>query len=185
MAQVDYFLKIDGIEGESTDDRHKGEIEIESFSWGATQTGAAAHGGGGGAGKVSMQDFHFTTRVSKASPTLFLSCATGQHMKTAILTARKAGGEQQEFLKYTLSDVLITSYKQQGSPGEEPSQPPPVGDTTGQVAAAAVSSGGDLPVDSFSLDFAKIEFQVTTQRADGSAGDAVTASWDRKLNRKG
>jgi type VI secretion system secreted protein Hcp len=164
MAQVDYFLKIDGIEGESTDDRHKGEIEIESFSWGATQTGAAAHGGGGGAGKVSLQDFNFTSRVSKASPTLFLACATGQHLKQAILIGRKAGERQQEFLKYSLTDVLVSSFQGQGAAGGEGSQA--------------------LPVDSFSLNFAKIEFEVTTQRPDGSAGDTVQAGWDLKLNKK-
>ena len=62
MAAVDYFLKIDGIQGESRDDRHKDEIDIESFSWGETQSGTFAVGGGGGSGKISMQDFHFTMR---------------------------------------------------------------------------------------------------------------------------
>jgi type VI secretion system secreted protein Hcp len=68
MAAVDYFLKLDGIEGESKDDKHKNEIDVESWSWGETQTGASGFGGGGGAGKVSMQDFHFTMKMNKASP---------------------------------------------------------------------------------------------------------------------
>src|SRR5436309_614292 len=63
MAAVDYFLKIDGIEGESQDSKHKNEIDLESFSWGETQSGTHGAGGGGGAGKVSMQDFHFVMRV--------------------------------------------------------------------------------------------------------------------------
>ena len=91
MATVDFFLKIDGIAGESRDAKRKGEIDLEAFSWGATNQGAPGGGGGGGAGKVAMHDFHFTTRVNKASPLLFLSCATGKHLKQAILTARKAG----------------------------------------------------------------------------------------------
>ena len=41
MAQVDYFLKIEGVESESTDAKHKGEIELESFSWGETPLGAS------------------------------------------------------------------------------------------------------------------------------------------------
>jgi type VI secretion system secreted protein Hcp len=77
MAAVDYFLKIDGIDGESQDAKHKNEIDLESFSWGATQGGTMAFGGGGGAGKVQMQDFHFVMRVNKASPKLFLACANG------------------------------------------------------------------------------------------------------------
>ena len=43
-------------------------------------------GGGGGAGKASLQDLHFVSHISKASPKLFLSCATGTHHKTASLS---------------------------------------------------------------------------------------------------
>jgi type VI secretion system secreted protein Hcp len=75
----DAFLKIEGIDGESLEKNHKDEIEIESFSWGATQQGASSHGTGAGAGKVSMQDFHFVMRHNSASPTLFLFCANGKH----------------------------------------------------------------------------------------------------------
>src|SRR5687768_18000173 len=85
---VDYFLKLDGIKGESTADKHKDEIDIMSFSWGLTQAATAGFGGGAGAGKVQMQDFHFTSKVSRASPQLFLSCASGKHIPTATLTAQ-------------------------------------------------------------------------------------------------
>ena len=105
MAAVDYFLKIDGIEGESKADKHTGEIDLESFSWGATQSGSFATGGGGGSGKVSMQDFHFTMGINKAGPALFLACAQGDHIPKAVLTCRKAGKEQQEFLKVSLEPV--------------------------------------------------------------------------------
>jgi len=80
MAAVDYFLKVDGIEGESKDDKHKGEIDLESWSWGASQAGTSPGGGGGGAGKVSMQDFHFVMKVNKATPKLILACAKGDHI---------------------------------------------------------------------------------------------------------
>jgi len=93
---VDIFIKIDGIPGESTDRDHRDEIEASSYSWGETNTGAHAFAGGGGAGRVSMQDLHFTTTVSKASPSLMLHCATGQHIKNAssrfARRARKAAG---------------------------------------------------------------------------------------------
>lgn len=76
MASVDYFLKIDGIDGESADAKHKNEIVIESFSRGETNAGNAAHGSGGGVGKVAPQDFHFVMRFNKASPKLFLATSS-------------------------------------------------------------------------------------------------------------
>src|ERR1043166_4955437 len=99
MAAVDYCLKLDGIEGESQDAKHKGEIDLESWSWGETQTGTMHAGGGGGAGKVQMQDFHFVMKVNKSSPKLMLACASGEHIKSATLTCRKAGKEQQSSIK--------------------------------------------------------------------------------------
>jgi type VI secretion system secreted protein Hcp len=155
----DAFLKLDGIDGESTDAAHKGEIEVLSFSWGVNQTGSLSGGSGGGAGKASFQDLHFNTMVSKASPVLFKACATGQHIKKAVLALRKAGGRQQDFLKIELEDVLVSSYQ-------------PAGD-----------AGGDAPVEDLALNFAKIQFSYTTQNADGSAGDSVTAGFDVAANK--
>ncbi len=107
MAAIDLFLKLDGIPGESTDFRHKGEIVLESFSWGETNAGThVAPTGGAAAGKVSMQDFHFTSRVSKASPLLMLSCANGQHIKTGVVTVRKAGGGIGGKLRFVRVPVL-------------------------------------------------------------------------------
>src|SRR3982751_4148187 len=102
---VDYFLKVEGIDGESHDSKHPGWIDIDSWSWGATQPGAHAAGGGGGAGKVAMQDFHFTMKVNKSSPKLMLACANGQHIPKAVLTCRKAGKDQQEYMKVTMTDL--------------------------------------------------------------------------------
>src|SRR5260370_27716202 len=114
---VDYFLKLEGIQGESKDSKHQDEIEIGSFSFGATQSGSFSAMGGGGSGKVSMQDFHFTIPTQKASPKLLLACATGNHIPKAILTCRKAGKEQQEFIKYTFTDLLVSSFQTGGSNG--------------------------------------------------------------------
>src|SRR5260370_1116356 len=86
MAVVDYFLKIDGIEGESQDAKHKNEIQLVSWSFGATNHGTAAAGLGMGAGKVQMGDFHFVMHANKASPKLFLACCNGDHIKKAVLT---------------------------------------------------------------------------------------------------
>jgi type VI secretion system secreted protein Hcp len=161
MATVDYFLKIDGIEGESTDSKHKGEIDLESWSWGSTQTGSHSAGGGGGAGKVHMQDFHFVMRMNKASPKLMLACATGQHIPKAVLTMRKAGKEQQEYAKITLSDLLVSSYQTGGS-----------------------AKGDIIPLEQISLNYAKIEFEYKEQKPDGTLGGAVKAGYDQKKNEK-
>ncbi|MEO0249748.1 MAG: type VI secretion system tube protein Hcp [candidate division WOR-3 bacterium] len=158
---VDYFLKIDGIEGESADSKHKGEIDIFSWSWGATQPGTFAMGGGGGAGKVSVQDFRFTKVIDKSSPKLFEACATGEHIKTAVLTCRKAGKEQQEFLKIRLSDVLISSYQTSGTEASE-----------------------TLPMEDIALNFAKIEYEYREQKADGTLSGPIKGGYDLKLNKK-
>jgi type VI secretion system secreted protein Hcp len=163
MAAVDYFLKIDSVPGESADSKHKNEIDIESWSWGETNSGSHAGGGGGGAGKVSMQDFSFTMRINKASPKLFLACATGQHIKEALLTCRKAGKEQQEYLTWTFSDLLVSSYKTGGS-------------ETGE--------GGALPVDAITFNFAKVEIGYKPQKADGTLDAENKAGYDLKKNQK-
>lgn len=86
---VDYFLKIDGIDGESNDPRRLSTIEVLSWSWGETNASSVGSGGGGGTGKVSMQEFHFTCRLDKSSPLLMRACAQGQHISRATLYIRK------------------------------------------------------------------------------------------------
>jgi type VI secretion system secreted protein Hcp len=156
---ADYFLQITGIAGESTDAKHKGWIDVDAWSWGETNTGPVSAGAGAGAGKVQMQDFNFTTRVSKASPALFLACANGQHMKEAKLAAVKSGAMQQEFLTWTFSDVLVSGYQTSGAEG-------------------------DLVTDAVSLTFSKIKVEYRAQKADGSLDTAITAGWDAKANKK-
>jgi type VI secretion system secreted protein Hcp len=160
MAAVDYFLKIDGIPGESKDSKHKDEIDVESWSWGESQSGSHAAGGGGGAGKVAMQDFHFVMKVNKATPKLILACANGEHIKKAVLTCRKAGKEQQEFLQYTFSDLLVSSYQTGGS-----------------------AHGDILPTEQISLNYSKVEVAYKEQKEDGTLGGAIKSGWDLKQNK--
>jgi len=120
---------------------------------GETQSGTFAGGGGGGAGKVSMQDFHFTMPVNKASPALFLACAQGDHIKNAILTCRKAGKKQQEFMKVTMSDVLVSLF---------------------QIGGAV----GVVPTDQISLNFAKIEVEYQEQDATGKIVASIKKWFD-------
>jgi type VI secretion system secreted protein Hcp len=211
VALFDAFLKLDGIKGESADAKHKGEIDISSFSWGLSQTGVSGTGGGGGAGKVKVHDISFTKKTDASSPLLFLNCANGAHIKEASFVVRKAGGAQLEYLKIKLTDVLVSSYKPHGM--EYGGSPPAAMDdwtlthaqsqTTGKVGLAQghtsgkiglgqghtsgkIGLGGDeIPTDQFSLNFSKIEFSYQAQGSDGKAqGGPVLAGWDVKANQK-
>ena len=163
MAQVDYYLKIDGIDGEATDDKHKGWIELQSWSWGETNSGSFGSGkSGGGAGKVNMQDFHFVTGFSSASPNLTLACAAGSHPASAILECCKAGDPQQLFLKITLTEVMVTSYQTGGSGHSEL-----------------------IPTDQVSLAFDKVKIEYGPQDAGGKVASlSVKAGWDVGANKK-
>ena len=158
---TDYFLKLDPkVEGESTDSKHKGEIEIESFSFGVTNQGTGGSGGGSGAGKSTAQDLHVTKKLDKASPVLMQACASGKHFPSAILTVRKAGTEQQEYLVFTLNDVYISSYQTGGS------------------------GGNVVPLDQFSLNYVKMVQEYKEQKADGTLGGSVKMGYDWGKNVK-
>ena len=101
-----------------------------------------------------FQDFHFVTKVSKASPALFLACANGQHFKEAKLAARKPGKAQQDFLTWTFSDLLVSSYQTGGS------------------------EGAVAPLDSVSLKFSKAQITYS------AVTPPITAGWDSKTNTK-
>ncbi len=162
MAAADYFLKIDGVKGEATDSKHKDEIDIESWSWGESNAGSHSGGGGGGAGKVVMQDFHFVMKTNKASPDLFLKCANGEHIKEATLVCRKAGKDQQEYLKIKFNDLLISSYQ------------------TGGSAGSSV-----LPTDQISFNFAKIEMSYAAQNEKGGLAAPLVKRYDLKTQTGG
>lgn len=162
-AASDYFLKIDGIKGESSDSVHSETIEISSWSWGASNP--VSTGSGGGTGKVSMQDFHFVCSHDKSSPLLMLACAQGNHIPKATLYVRKQGsdptGTSQDYLEITLEDVLVSSFSSQ-APSPVPGAP-----------------HGE-PTQSISLNFTKITYDYAP--ADGSAHNTV--GWDVAANKK-
>lgn len=157
MARPDYYLKIDGIDGESTKKGVEGHIELLSWHWGETNSGSMAHGTGGGTGRVSMNDFSFSMTVCKATPKLMLACATGEHIKSAILTCREAGKDQQPYMKYKFSELLISSYQTGGSQGDD-----------------------NKPTDSVSFNYTKVEWEFSAQKADGTLESPVKAGYDLK-----
>ena len=115
---ADMFLKVDGIKGDSTDDRHEHEIDLESFAF---ALGRGGDGTGASSGAAAAKARLMTLRVDKvydaSSPKLFRAAATGQHVKSAVLTFRKPG-DRDAFLTYTLSDVQVTSYDQGANDGD-------------------------------------------------------------------
>ena len=156
---VDYFLKVDGIAGESADAKHKGEIDVLGFSFGVSSE-TAATGRGGGAGKAVFDDLVVLAPTSKASPLLWLACASGQHVKTAVLTCRRTAVKTQvDFLKVTLTDVTITSYEADGADEER-------------------------PLDQVALNYGKIELSYTPVDSTGKLQPPVTAGWDVAKNAK-
>lgn len=157
---VDMFLKLDGIKGESKDSKHKDEIDVYSWSWGLTQTGSFGVGGGGGSGKVNVHDITLTKKLDKSSNLLTVNCCSGKHIKEGTLTVRKAGENPLEYLKITFTDLLVSSMQTSGT------------------------DGGDMVMETVSLNFAKFKVEYQEQKADGSGLPAVTYGWDIKQNQK-
>jgi type VI secretion system secreted protein Hcp len=116
---VDYFLKVDGVEGDSIVKSKEGWAQLLAWSWGMSQTGTTHHGSGGGAGKVNVQDMSFTKHVDKSSPVLISACCTGKHFDKATLVCRKAGDSPLEFLTIEMTNCIITSVSSGGSGGED------------------------------------------------------------------
>lgn len=160
MATKDYFLKIDGIDGESQDPKHKNEIDVESFEWGESHT--IVYGGHSDTGKtkVQMQDVHFTMFASKASTKLMTACAIGQKFEKATFTLRKAGSDQQEYLKFIFYDVRIASYNI-GGPATEKSKHEKIGHEKNE---------NPIPLEEITLNFAEIEVEYREQKSVGDLG---------------
>ena len=156
---VDMFIKIGDVKGESTDDKHKGEIDVLSWSMGASQSGTSGIGGGGGAGKVQLQDLTITKYIDKSTPTLFKMCCDGTHIGQAVLTVRKAGGSALEYLKITLDTAIVSSM------------------TTGG------SGGQDRLTENITLNFAKIKVEYTPQTAKGAGEASIAQGWDVAANK--
>lgn len=155
---VDMYLKLEGIDGESVDDAHAGELDVLAWSWGMSQSGSSHMGGGGGAGKVAVQDLSFTHYVDKASGNLMLFCAKGKPIAEAVLVVRKAGDTPLEYIKITMNDALVTSVSTGGSGGE------------------------DRLTENVTLNFAKVKVEYQEQGADGSGTPGPEFGWDIEKN---
>lgn len=158
---VDMFLKLDDVKGESRDSKHKDEIDVLAWSWGASQSGTMHTGSGGGAGRVAVQDLSVTKYVDKSSPNLLMATCSGKHYKEAVLTVRKAGGDSPlEYIKLTLKEVLVSSLSTGGSGGE------------------------DRLTENIAFNFAEFKLEYFPQKSDGTGDAAIEAAWHIAENAK-
>ncbi|MDP5008802.1 MAG: type VI secretion system tube protein Hcp [Glaciimonas sp.] len=159
MAQ-DMFLKIAGIDGESNDSDHKNQIDVLQWDWKITQSSNMHSGSGGGAGKATISDLYFEHYADRASPNLMKYCLTGKHIAEAVMVNRKAGGNPLEYMRITMSDVIVT-------------------------LVHPVSSGSDEHIrEQVGLSFSRVKQEYIVQNALGGSAGAVTASYDIKANRE-
>lgn len=158
---IDMFLRVDGITGESQDANHKGWTDILSFSWGASQPGNMGVGGGGGAGKVCFNDLHINALIDKATPALLKYCANGKHIPKIEVSICKAGGNQVEYARITLDQVLVSTVQYTGADNA---------DTVGI---------------NYAFQAAKVTQQYWEQGSDGSKGAESSTTWNIKENVEG
>ena len=110
------FLKINGILGESADALHKDWIDIDAFNWSEAMASITSIVAGRAAARIDMTDFQFEMKTNKASPLLFLACATGKHITYATLDVCKPSETSPiVFLRFNFTSVTITSYNIAGS----------------------------------------------------------------------
>lgn len=153
-----FFLKIESIPGESTVTGHVNEIDVLSYSTGASNS-STQFGGGGGSGKVNFQDLSLTKFVDGTSPALLLACASGQHFPSVELKgARRKNGTLQDYLTVKLSNVIVTSVSSGGSAGDQ------------------------RLTENISINFTKIEFTVRKLNPDGTLGAPATMTWNIATN---
>jgi type VI secretion system secreted protein Hcp len=158
--EVDMFLYLDGVEGESADTSYKEYMELLGWGWGLSNTGSFHTATGGGTGKGVCYDISVTKLVDKATPLLALACMSGQHISHGTLVCRRAGGKQVPYLTITVQNVLVSRY-QTGGKSESPSQS-----------------------ETFSLNFAQYIMEYYPQSAQGSSSGSVDGGWNIPANTK-
>ena len=158
----DAYLKIDGIPGESTDDKHADWIEVVGYEYGATQATSATASSAGGASseRVNLSDFSIRKVVDKAS-------AKG-HVTAMATLVNRAGGDKVTYLTITMEEVVVSSVKF-------------LGNMDAGNDAADVS---DLPKEEVKFNYARIKTEYVQQkRGDGQGGGKVVGGWDRTKNK--
>ncbi len=162
----DCFLKIDGVPGESTDDKHSDWIELMSYSHGVSQpsSGAASSGGARSAERCDHDDYSVVKSIDKASPKLALFCCNGSHIKEIKMELCRATGDKQKYMEVVMSDVIVTSVRPGGS----------------------AQGGESLPLEEVAFNYGKIEWAYTeTDHKTGKPKGDVKTHWDLVANKGG
>ena len=165
MAQeaVDFYLKLDEIEGESLKTGHENQIEVLSWSFGCSNAGTAGVGSGqGGAGRVSMQDFNFSKYADKSSPKLIQAMFEGKMVPSATLVGRRAGlkdGKAAKYMVWEMKNVVVSSHSLAGSAGDT------------------------LTHENFSLRFEEVSVKYKSIKAGASEG-SINGGWNLKTNKE-
>jgi type VI secretion system secreted protein Hcp len=154
---VDYFLKLDAIDGESADDKHKSEIQIMSWSWGASQVSSVSGTGGSGAGKADLSDFSIMTFFDKSTPKLFKSICAGTHIKTGTMSAIKSGSDGKPYLKVDFKELYVTGLQ--------------------------ISGSSEVPTVSLSFSYNEIKIDYSTQNEQGNVTSTGAVTYDTKANK--
>ena len=154
---VDYFLKLDGIQGESADDKHKNEIQILSWSWGGSQVSSVAGTGGSGAGKADLSDFSVMAYFDKSTPKFFKSLTTGVHIATGNLTAVKSGADGKPYLKVDFKELFVSSLQ--------------------------ISASSEIPSVSISFTYNEISIDYSVQDEKGNLTSIGPVSYSLKANK--
>lgn len=155
----DAFIHIPDLDGESTDERHRGWIEMTQFEFNVQQkvSQTASSAGGATAERVDFSEFGFSKLMDKTSPLLALACAAGTHFGTIVVELCRAGGDKIPFMKYTFTNCIISAFN--------------------------TSAEGDFPEDDVSFVYGKVEWCYTRQqRAGGWAAGNVAGAWSLEKN---
>jgi len=152
-AAFDMFLKLDGIQGESTQKGHEKEIEVFSFSWGMARTQSISTGRAAG-GRPCVSELNLMKRMDKSTPLLMANVMSGMVIPKGKLTLVKAGGDiPVEFVVIDFTQVLVSS-----------------------VQESASSGGDDTPMESISLHFTSAKVTYTPQGPDGKPTSSIPAT---------
>ena len=150
------WVKIDGCEGEATDEGHQKEIDIQSYSFGVAHP-VSFQGGGLGGGEASVHDVSVMKMVDKASPVLWKFCMNHKVMPEVLITQRKRGEKPIDYIKIKLKNAVISSVSDAGQ---------------------ADSAG----TESVTFAFEAFENEYVPQKADGNPDGSVTMKWNIKQN---
>jgi type VI secretion system secreted protein Hcp len=113
---VEMFLKLDGIKGESQDDKHKDAIDIESFAFGSEAPVTGSQSTGAGAGKVTVSSFSITKKLDKSTPMLERDLANGTVIKAGEVDVASAGAKtESQVASYKVTDIALKSITIKGT----------------------------------------------------------------------